>query len=99
MGIDPISLLVIGAVAAAATVGTVAATGGFSGGGATSSGGAPAAPAPLPTAPTPEASLADAQLAADQRRKTILSTGGQTAPSGAVGAGLPATPQKTLLGS
>lgn len=60
----------------------------------------PSAPAPLPTAPSPDTSLADAQKQADERRKTILQSGGQTVltQQGMPGTGTGAA-GKTLLGS
>ena len=60
--------------------------------------GQQAAAAAMPAAPTVDQSLAAAQVQADQRRKTILASGGTTA-TGAAGMGLPTTQQKTLLGS
>ena len=68
-------------------------------GGATTGGATPAVE-PLPTAPSPDTSIADAQKQADDRRKTILQSGGQTVLTQqgmpGVGAGMGG---KTLLGS
>lgn len=55
--------------------------------------------APLPT-PSPDTSLVDAQKAADDRRKTILASGGQTVLTReGMPAGLGTGQGKTLLGS
>lgn len=60
----------------------------------------PPTQAPLPTTPTPDAALVEAQAQADQRRKTILATGGQTNVTGGSAILQPGqTSSKTLLGS